>query len=90
LDAIAAYLTDQGGPLLGYRFIDAVKRSFATIALFPAAGSRVPALVRRLRGTRVRPVRGFESYLIFYRFKSGHVDVLRVIHGARRSAASRR
>jgi toxin ParE1/3/4 len=39
--------------------------------------------VSDLEGVRRLPVKGFENYLIFYVPRSGGIDVIRVLHGAR-------
>jgi toxin ParE1/3/4 len=36
-----------------------------------------------LAGVRRWPVEGFENYLIFYRTDDEHVEIIRVLHGAR-------
>ncbi|NCO34843.1 MAG: hypothetical protein AUJ92_00760 [Armatimonadetes bacterium CG2_30_59_28] len=47
-------------------FLDATQRTFADIAKMPGIGSPVRFHHPRLTGLRRWPVKGFESYLIFY------------------------
>ncbi len=39
--------------------------------------------IRRLKGLRRAPVRGFESHLVFYLPPEAGIDLIRVLHGAR-------
>jgi len=37
----------------------------------------------RLNDLRKRSVKGFDSYLVFYRIDADMVEIIRVLHGAR-------
>ena len=82
LDEHADYLAESSFET-AVRFSRAVAETFQQIASLPMMGSprrfRNPALV----GLRMWRVRGFESYLIFYRPTDDGIEVLRVLHGAR-------
>lgn len=78
LDAIHAYIAadDPGAAAkMILRLINAVTQQLAT---FPAAGraGRVP-------GTRELVIAG-TPYIVIYRSQANKVDVLRVLHGARK------
>lgn len=49
----------------------------------PRAGSPGRFGSSRARGIRFWPLRGFESYLVFYRVDEDDIDVVRILHGAR-------
>jgi toxin ParE1/3/4 len=66
------------------RFLDAVKRECLLLAEYPGVGTLRRRVPKRLRGLRSWPIRGFRKFLIFYMPVEGGVDVIRVLHGARR------
>ncbi len=61
----------------------AVQSAFRFIAQNPALGWRRRFRSPLLRGVRSRSVRPFNHYLIFYLEHPAHVEILRVLHGAR-------
>lgn len=65
------------------RYLDAAEATFRTLAEQPLLGSRCEFEHPRARDLLRWRVRGFESYLIFYRAIKGGVEIVRVIHGAR-------
>ena len=68
------------------RFLTAAERACAQLATFPHIGSPRTPIDPSFAGLRVWPIPGFESYSIYYIPRASHVDVLRVLHGARDSA----
>ena len=83
LDAQAAYLAEHAGLDTALRFYDAAATSFGKIADMPGIGERwlsPPLLHFELRVWRVE---GFEKHLIFYRQAVDHIEIVRVLHGAR-------
>jgi toxin ParE1/3/4 len=65
------------------RFYDAVEQSFGHIREDPQRSPVYQLAHPRLTDIRKRSVRGFNNYLIFYRFSRGIVEIIRVLHGAR-------
>jgi toxin ParE1/3/4 len=65
------------------RLLDAVDRALRFLLTHPGAGRRREFRSIAARGVRSWPVRGFESYLIFYRAGADGINIVRFIHGAR-------
>lgn len=82
IDALADYIA-QDNPAAAFRFLDAVRKTFDLIGEQPGIGSRRYAHLPMMEGLRVWPVADFEKHLVFYIERPGHIDVLRVLHGAR-------
>ena len=82
IDALADYIAADS-PDAAERFLDAVQKAFDLIGGQPGIGSRRYAHLPMWEDLRLWPVPGFERHLIFYVERPGHVDVLRVLHGAR-------
>jgi toxin ParE1/3/4 len=80
-DAIAYYLKEATVDVaLG--FVDALERAYRHIGRHPASGSSRFAVELNLAGLRAWPVRRF-GYVVFYVETKDHIDVWRVLHGAR-------
>jgi len=85
-DALAYYLSEEAErAALG--FIDALERAYAHIGLHPATGSSRYAHELDLPGLRSWPLTRY-PHLVFYVERDDHVDVWRVLHGARDIPAS--
>jgi toxin ParE1/3/4 len=82
LEGHASFL---GGKSAGLddRFLDAVIQSVRQIASMPGLGSPYESSRPELAGLRIRPIVGFENYLIFYRTVGAGVEIFRVLHGSR-------
>jgi toxin ParE1/3/4 len=65
------------------RFLDAAEAAFRLLASMPELGTPCEFRSPDAAHMRVWSIRGFQSYLIFYRLVKGGIDVVRVIHGAR-------
>lgn len=65
------------------RFLDAAWRTFDFLAEFPGSGRRYNSTKARLKTLRVWRIAGFPNVLVFYRFTSKSLNVVRVLHGAR-------
>jgi toxin ParE1/3/4 len=79
IDDIAANHVDAAK-----RFARAFREDCSLLADHPHGGPRVPRAPKRLLGLRFFPIKGFRNYLIFYLPIRDGVDVVRVLHGARR------
>ena len=70
-------------PVVGERFVEQTQHTLALLAEAPGIGRPRDFDNPHLKGLRSWPVRGFRSYLIFYRPTEAGIAVLRVLHGAR-------
>jgi toxin ParE1/3/4 len=77
------YLGEQGGIELAERYLAAVDDTSLQLLNGPRVGRLYDSRIARLDGLRWFPVKGFESYLIFYMANEDSIDVIRVVHGAR-------
>jgi toxin ParE1/3/4 len=82
LEEIAEYI-GRSNPLAALRFLDAFDQTAAALAAVPALGAPHESDHPRLRNVRVRAVKRFKNYLIFYQPIAGGIEVQRVLHGAR-------
>jgi toxin ParE1/3/4 len=71
----------------GISFLVAVEETLGQLSKMPLMGRTVDFDNRVLSGIRMWPVKGFDSYLLFYRVDSTAVELIRLIHGARDIAA---
>jgi toxin ParE1/3/4 len=81
-DDIVDYYLGASGPALTTRFSEALNAAFDLIGRNPGIGSTRLGELGELPGLRAWPVRGF-PHLIFYFERADHVDVWRILHGAR-------
>ena len=81
LRRILDYFVDQNEPNVGARFIDAYEETLAWIGDFPELGSPWETDAARLQNVRVKPIHGFEKYLLFYRLREQGAYILRIFHG---------
>lgn len=84
IDAVAQFYVSAKNVELGLRFCDAVARTFEALLEQPHLGSVQPWVSERLRDCRRWPVaRPFEVHQVFYIVSDAHIEVVRVLHGAR-------
>lgn len=76
------YYRDAAGETAALGFVAALEQAFAHIARHPATGSPRYAHALDLPGLRCWPLTRY-PYLVFYPQQQGHIDVWRVLHGAR-------
>lgn len=79
MDLALAYLLDESSAL-AVQFLRELEAATSRIAERPAIGS--PRYAHLLKGLRVWRLKRF-NYLVFYLRRATHVDVIRVLHGAR-------
>ena len=84
--ALRAYVDEAGVDVAG-RFVDAVEQAMRHVARSPHSGSLSFAHEVGIPELRVWPLARF-PYLVFYRVRPHHVDVLRVLHSRRDVPAS--
>jgi toxin ParE1/3/4 len=77
------HLAEQATVEVAKRYFAAVDQTCARLAKQPHSGSPYDPGVARLEGMRRAPVSGFTAYLLFYMPRTGGIDVVRVLHGAR-------
>ncbi|MFT3800434.1 MAG: type II toxin-antitoxin system RelE/ParE family toxin [Burkholderiaceae bacterium] len=85
-DALAYYLS-EGEERAALGFIDALARAYIHIGRHPATGSSRYAHELDLPGLGSWPLTRY-PHLVFYVERDDHVDVWRVLHGARDIPAS--
>lgn len=66
------------------RFLHCLRRDFELLSLFKNIGNPVARVRRRLKGLRAVPVRNYRNYLILFIPRPEYIDIVRVIHGARK------
>lgn len=86
LTGIAIYLGERSARA-DTKFLNAAEKSFALLSESPTLGEVLQFDNPRLKGIRVRRIRGFEKYLIFYRTTPKVAEIVRILHGARDIAA---
>ena len=80
----AWYLEEQQNERLALRFIDAAEKTFLKLASMPSLGAFIDTQQLFTIGVRTWVVKGFERYVILYREIRDGIEVLRVLHGARK------
>jgi toxin ParE1/3/4 len=73
---------DEDNPQTADRFIAELEKTLQLLALMPGLGT-VRRLRGRLKGLRSWPLTTVGPYVVFYLPRSGGIEVVRVIHGAR-------
>ncbi len=84
IDELADYIA-QDNLDAAIRFMDSLQNTLELISGQPRIGSLRYAHLPMLEGLRVLAVSGFGNHMVFYIERSTHIDVLRVLHGARYS-----
>lgn len=82
-DEAADYYATTASLDVALRFLAAVSACYEFLLENPLVGSTVSAFDARLSELRFWRVKGFEDYLVFYRALPEHLEVVRVLHGAR-------
>lgn len=80
-DAARYVATDS--PTAAALLLEAFDQACLTLLEFPDIGSRRDFGNPELTGLRMRPIGGFEKYLIFYHATPDTLEIVRVLHGAR-------
>ncbi|HZZ77222.1 MAG TPA: type II toxin-antitoxin system RelE/ParE family toxin [Gemmataceae bacterium] len=81
--AVVQYYLAQHTTATAVRFAQAVDATLEWIALFPESGPVFESENPTLQGIRFRSVRGFPSFLVFYRMVEQGVYVMRIVDGRR-------
>ncbi len=79
----AEWYAAQSGCRLARRWEKAVTSAVSSVVSRPAVGAPCKFRPPELREVRRIMISGFPKHLVFYRFDSEEVFVLRVVHGAR-------
>lgn len=82
VDEAINYYLSENAPEAALRFIDALEQAYGHIGRHPNAGSSRYAAELNLPGLRFWPLTKY-PHLVFYLERSDHIDVWRVLHGAR-------
>lgn len=78
LTAIHAYIA-QDSPIYAHRMVDRLTRRSEQLAAFPYSGRKVP----EYEADDIREIIE-ASYRIIYRLREDRIDILAVMHGARK------
>jgi len=74
-------------PSAALRFVAATKEAFSQLSDYPHMGSHMGSGYLsdhpKLQNVRLRPIKGFDRYLIFYRADSKTVFIERVLYSGR-------
>ena len=81
-DAITDFYLAEAGVTVAQRFGSALTAAYDRLSGNPAIGSPLIGEACAHPGLRSWPVSGF-PYLVCYFERSDHIDVIRVLHGAR-------
>ncbi len=82
VEAAADWYVDEGGDALGLRFLAELDDAYRQIARQPGIGSPRWGDALNLPDLRAWPLSRF-PYHVFYLQRAEHVEVWRVLHGAR-------
>ena len=66
-----------------FRFFDAARQTFTALSKMPGMGRVYESDDEEITDLRKWAVKGFNQYLIFYRYDDETLEILRVIHAAR-------
>ncbi len=83
VDDIARYIR-KGSVDAAIRFYDAARLTFKSLAETPGIGPAVRSKSPKLQGIRKWAIHEFLNYLVFYRVHDDSLEIVRVLHGARR------
>ena len=65
------------------KFLTCLDETYEMIANMPELGELYRFRDPAMKDARVRLVKKFSNYLIFYRIEADRIEILRVLHGAR-------
>jgi toxin ParE1/3/4 len=82
LVSVAIYLQSHNAEA-AIRFLDAFDKTVEFLKRSPLIGEVCPYPNPLFEGTRVWRIRGFKSYLVFYRVLPDELEIVRVLHGSR-------
>lgn len=78
------WLTEEFAPIVALKFVDAIEIGLELLREHPEVGSESPWPWARELGLRQWPLHGFENHILFYRLSEDAIELVRVVHGARR------
>lgn len=81
IDQQVVYLSHSNLPA-AMRFFDAARQTFANLARMPSIGVIYRTGEDETQDIRRWAVKGFKNHLIFYRFDSSVIEIIRVLHAA--------
>jgi len=77
------YLLDVAGEATAIRFTESAQGTIDRIAGMPGMGAPVEYRRRRAKYLRFMTIPRFRKYLVFYRERSDHIEVVRILYGRR-------
>jgi toxin ParE1/3/4 len=82
-----AWYVEQGVPHIARNFHGAAMHAIEGLIAVPEAGSPRSSGNRNLAGLRIWPIKGFDSFWIYYLARPDAVQILRVLHSKRDTSA---
>ena len=73
----------KDNPPVAIKFINAVEQTCDMLAKMPGIGSRHYSDITLMRGIRMISINSFKNYLVFFIEYETHIDIIRLLHGAR-------
>src|SRR4051812_22539779 len=84
LHSLTAYLAERN-PSAAHRFVNATEDGMKQLAEVPGIGAHHRSRSKELQAIRAWPIAGFRNYIVYYLpLTGGGIEVLRILHGARR------
>jgi toxin ParE1/3/4 len=72
----------QSNPEAALRFFDAARQTFGDLSRMPGMGSSYISPNSRLKNLQKWRVKGFKTFLIFYRTQEDAIEILRILSAA--------
>jgi toxin ParE1/3/4 len=82
LDELFAFIA-QNNQDAALKFFDSARQTFTQLAQTPGMGSIYEVSNPSLEGLRKWRVKGFEKYIIFYRYSDELLEVVRILYSGR-------
>ena len=76
------YFLEQGSNL-AEKFLKCLHETYEMVVRMPELGELYHFRDLAMKGARIRKIKKFSNYLIFYRIEADKIAVLRVLHAAR-------
>jgi len=83
LEDIAVHI-GMDRPSVAKRFLAAARKTYANLAALPEMGTLWKSKNPRFEGLRCFPISRYPNYVIFYRPLPDGVEILHILHGARK------
>ncbi|WP_036478421.1 type II toxin-antitoxin system RelE/ParE family toxin [Myxosarcina sp. GI1] len=82
IDELFEYIA-QNNSDAALRFFDAARQTFSQLARTPGLGRAYEMSKPELKGLRRWKIKGFEKYIVFYRYSEDFLEIVRIIYAGR-------